>query len=439
MSTFGPNGAMLNSIIGNIQSSQNVLSDSMRKLSTGLRITKASDDPGNVARLSTMRGNIGGLQTANKNVQDAISFLSLRESAMSQVSSILMRLRDLSMRASNGATMTSESRSILQKEADKLLTAINNINFNSKFNGVKLFQKTAQEVPGGSGGLIHPGQSFISVDLAAMAVGGVVTIYGAWYDGAAAFPDFNLLSPDGTEAFGYLYETWSTLPGVETYIGGSGPATVLNGAPSSGAPGTMGSATKIVYSGWAGYNGAGGWDEESFVVTNPAPGNWTIIIDNEQPVPKNFGLYFNEPASAPEDVTDEIFVSSHTIESEVSVLHLGAFEIGTVALSLGVNLSSQSTATSSISSIDTALDTLSSYRTGDGTSINRFNSILNSNNVQLISLEMSRSSIQDLDMAAGSTEFVKQQIMLEGAYAAFSHNVSKEEVAKIMMSELGML
>lgn len=383
------------------------------RISSGLRVNRGSDDPSGLAILKSMKAQSGGLRAANLNAQDSISYLQLRDAAMAEVGEMIKRLRDLAVRAANDATLTAEDRNRMSAEAGALVDNINNIDENTKFNGVNVFNRSFETVPGGLYQFVHPGQVFISVDLAAIAAasGGVVDIYGAWYDGAVAFPDFNLISPDGTEAFGYLYAAHENVPPgtVEAYMGGAGPQAVNRGNPDNFGLGTMDSADRIEYAGWAGYPGAGGWDEESFRVTNPAPGTWTIVIDNEQPLDKKYGIFFNEPAVAPIE-RDRSQIGPDNDEARF-VVHLEEFQVTTTALGVSANFSTAANASASISALDAAFEKLNGHRNDDGARINRMKTIVNDNTNQIINLEASRSGIEDADMAKEFVSLTRAQVI----------------------------
>lgn len=434
-----PNSGIANSL-NNLHIQSNELTKSTIKLSTGKKVVNSSDSPSDIGRITSFKKTIRGLNAANENIQDALGYLHQRDAAMSIVENMMLRIRDIAVRASNTATLSDADRDSLQEEATSIIYAINNINEIGNFQNMKLFQKTFETVPGGTGGLVHPGQVSITIDLASMAVGGKVEIYGAWYDGSAAFPDFNLISPDGSEAFGYLYSSWSNpySTGIETYLGGSGPSTVNNGAPGNSGYGTMNSATKIKYSGWGGYNGAGGWDEESFTVYDPAPGLWTIIIDNEQPVPKQFGLFYNESASDPTDTKDNVFISGDVYNDEVSLFSLESYEVSANALGMSANFSTQASSNTSLQTIDKALAKLADHRAGDGAKINALSSILDSNNSVIMNSEAARSNIEDADIAEESTQLIKTQILSQGATMALSHNMDSQQAILDLLYQNGV-
>ena len=116
-----------------LESTNKSLSKSIQKLSTGLRINSAADDAAGFAISEKMRSQISGLDIAIKNSQDGISFLQTAEGALGDVNSILQRMRELSVQASNDS-LTSNDRQYIQLEIDELRDQINRIAGTTQFN-----------------------------------------------------------------------------------------------------------------------------------------------------------------------------------------------------------------------------------------------------------------------------------------------------------------
>lgn len=110
---------------------------SMEKLSSGLRINRAGDDAAGLAISEKMRGQVRGLNQAQRNSQDAISLIQTAEGALNETHSILQRMRELATQASND-TNTDQDRAELQKELNQLTSEINRIGNNTEFNQKKL-------------------------------------------------------------------------------------------------------------------------------------------------------------------------------------------------------------------------------------------------------------------------------------------------------------
>lgn len=110
---------------------------SMEKLASGLRINKAGDDAAGLSISEKMRGQIRGLDQASRNAQDGISLIQTAEGALNETHSMLQRMRELSVQASND-TNTTEDRTAVQAEADQLAKDINRISRDTQFNGQDL-------------------------------------------------------------------------------------------------------------------------------------------------------------------------------------------------------------------------------------------------------------------------------------------------------------
>ncbi|CAM4275307.1 flagellin N-terminal helical domain-containing protein [Paenibacillus tarimensis] len=109
----------------------------MEKLSSGLRINRAADDAAGLAVSEKMRGQIRGLEQAQRNVQDGISFVQTAEGAMNEVSSMLTRMKELNVQKLNG-TYSAGDKSNINLELNALGSQITKIMSNTKFNGMNI-------------------------------------------------------------------------------------------------------------------------------------------------------------------------------------------------------------------------------------------------------------------------------------------------------------
>ena len=121
------------------------LEKSIAKLSSGLRINSAADDAAGLAISEKMRSQINGLNRARLNAQDGISMLQIAEGGLNETESMLQRMRELAIQASND-TLTSNDRLEIQKEINQLRDAINDIANSTEYNTKKLLNgnQTAQ-------------------------------------------------------------------------------------------------------------------------------------------------------------------------------------------------------------------------------------------------------------------------------------------------------
>jgi len=112
---------------------ENKLAASMERLSSGLKINQASDNPAGIAISNKMKAQIDALDQAESNASDAISVLQIADGALNEVSSILQRMRELSVQAANGTNSYSDRQSI-QAEIDELKKEVDRISSDTEYN-----------------------------------------------------------------------------------------------------------------------------------------------------------------------------------------------------------------------------------------------------------------------------------------------------------------
>ena len=113
------------------------LAKSTEKLSSGYKINRAADDAAGLSISEKMRSQIRGLNKASDNAQDGISLIQTAEGALNESHSILQRMRELSVQASNG-TETDDDREAVQKEISQLQDELTRISSTTEFNTMKL-------------------------------------------------------------------------------------------------------------------------------------------------------------------------------------------------------------------------------------------------------------------------------------------------------------
>ncbi|MCI8894784.1 MAG: flagellin [Lachnospiraceae bacterium] len=116
---------------------ENTLSDAVERLSSGLKINKASDDAAGMAIASKMHAQIKGLDQASQNASDGVSVLETADGAMNEVTAMLQRMRELSVQAANGI-YTQEELEAIQAEVSSLTEEIDRISTDTEFNTMKL-------------------------------------------------------------------------------------------------------------------------------------------------------------------------------------------------------------------------------------------------------------------------------------------------------------
>ena len=123
----------------NLQATSEMVSKSMERLSSGYRINRAADDAAGLAISEKMRAQIGGLQQAQRNAQDAVSLVQTGEGALNEVHSILERVRELKVQYSSGV-LSDDDKKAIAAEAQQLGKEVADIAGKTEFNGLKLLE-----------------------------------------------------------------------------------------------------------------------------------------------------------------------------------------------------------------------------------------------------------------------------------------------------------
>lgn len=121
----------------NLNKSQTSLTTALQRLSSGMRINSAKDDSAGLAISERMNAQIGGLDQASRNANDAISLAQTAEGALSSIGDNLQRLRTLAVQAANGSNSDADRASI-QNEVSQLVSEIGRVSSTTQFNGINL-------------------------------------------------------------------------------------------------------------------------------------------------------------------------------------------------------------------------------------------------------------------------------------------------------------
>lgn len=195
------NIAALNSY-RNLSSTQNDLSKSLEKLSSGLRINRAADDAAGLSISEGLRAQINGLGVASRNAQDGVSVIQTAEGALTEVHSILQRMRDLAVQGANDSN-NAESRAAIKNEADQLGAELSRISESTNFNGVNLFQ-AGTAVGGGPASLTFQvgadGDASSKVSVAMLDLGAAISGVATLADGTLATAAAGFVVTDNTTA-----------------------------------------------------------------------------------------------------------------------------------------------------------------------------------------------------------------------------------------------
>jgi flagellin len=163
---------------GSLKTQQTSLSKSLEKLSTGLRINRASDDAAGLSVSESLRSKVRGMDRASANAQDGIALIQIAEGATGEINNILQRMRELSIQSGTD-TMTTTERSYTDKEFGQLMSEITRISSSASYNGMTLLDGVGGSfgVSGGSSSVLHIGAGSsastdrISVTINSMTLG----------------------------------------------------------------------------------------------------------------------------------------------------------------------------------------------------------------------------------------------------------------------------
>ena len=415
-------------------------SKSLEKLSSGFRINRAGDDAAGLAISEKMRGQIRGLDQANRNSQDAISLIQTAEGALNETHSILQRMRELAVQSASD-TNTDDDRSEIQKEIQQLTEEIKRISTDTEFNTKKLLNgdiaNTTTFTP--ANGVISASlvdnkiaEGNYSLAVTAVNVGYTLDSAGATNISAVAtgtaaigMGKFTLTLSDAsaadhfnavlTDASGNVVassddEVLTNLGAAETLdIGGLTFSWNSNAGSSNIA---AGAATVTVDM------------DATFTLTGPdsVAGTPVAITGNETGGVTVDGLQigFSSKLTA---TTTAISVDINELTFQIGAnegqeVALGLNDMSAVGLGVnGIDLSSQSTASTAISTIDDALGLVSAERAMLGAMQNRLEHTINNLGTTSENLTASESRVRDVDMAKEMMEFTKNNILQQAATA----------------------
>ena len=128
----------------NLNQTENMLSQSMQRLSSGLKINSAADDVAGYAISESLQSQVNGLNQASENIQDAVALAQTAQGALNDVNQMLQRVRELAVQYSNGTTSEEDQKAIIS-EVSQLVDEIKRVGETTQFNGKNLLN-AAEEI-----------------------------------------------------------------------------------------------------------------------------------------------------------------------------------------------------------------------------------------------------------------------------------------------------
>ena len=395
--------------INKLNTNSSATSKALEQLSSGLRINKASDDAAGLAISEKMKGQISGLEQASRNAQDGISMLQTSEGALNETTSILQRMRELSVQSAND-TNTDEDRDQLQKEMDQLSQEITRIGNDTEFNTQKLLDgsfKGTFQIGANEGQNIS-----LSIDDLrgfTLGVAGGVSIDNAQQttivDGGDGVQDI----ANGA------YTVKQNADDTFSLIGSNGKAVATS--DDGVAFTSMTGDDTITFD-----NAVAGGDQ---ITINGGDVNASQTIENEG---LQAGTYTYQDNGNGGNLVDDkgnvvatsedglTFVDAQSGNEVFAVNGNGLADGESVSVG-GLNISTSDSASSAITTIDQAINTVSTERAKMGAYQNRLEHTINNLSTSSQNLTAANSRITDVDMAAEMSEFTKDNILTQAAQA----------------------
>jgi flagellin len=449
MTVIGTNISSLRASNASTKANQ-MLSTSMERLSTGKRINSAKDDAAGLAISSSMTAQIRGMNQAVRNANDGISLAQTAEGALSEVTSMLQRMKELATQSSNG-TLRDSDRTALQAEMTQLTAEMTNIAETTTFNGVKLLDGSSDSVKLQTG--INAGESIEMkmVEATTGELGLQAKVVGTAVTGALAAGDLTINGQDVGVA---TADAAAQAAQINTFSG----ATRVTAKAENSVSATVGT---VPTSGNLTINGTN-------VALTGAESNADALAAKINQV---FGTSGNVSASAEDGrlklttkdganitltnstafLTGIKDVSGTTVadwtgpvEGRVTLtaepgaaLTVGGTAAGDAGLTAGntsaVSLSNQASAVAALAVIDKAIEKVSAGRGDLGAVQNRLQSTVNNLTTTSTNLTDARSRIEDTDFSAESTALAKAQILSQASTAMLAQaNQSQQGVLKLL-------
>ncbi|MCP2032918.1 flagellin [Okibacterium sp. HSC-33S16] len=381
----------------NLSNTQNDLSKSLEKLSSGLRINRAADDAAGLAISEGLRSQVGGLKVAARNAQDGISVIQTAEGALTETHSILQRLRDLAVQAGNDSN-NAESRTAIKVESDQLVSELDRLSTSSNFNGIDLLKG---DVGNGTAklsfqiGANGTKDNQIDVDL---SKANVSSIASALSGGAIGAPAATFSLPTDAAA-----------------------STIAAGAATFSAVHANGTTTAVsvnITAIPAGGGVQGAVDQLNKDAAFSASFNAEVVKDANG---AGVGIAVTAKDGSVIDLGASGFASGLTVEAA------GASVTG------GLKFDTAANAKAAIIELDKHITSVSAARADLGAVQNRFESTINSLNVSSENLAAAESRIRDTDMASEMVNYTRANILSQAGTAMLAQaNQSNQGVLQLL-------
>ena len=386
-----------------LETSRADLEQSMERLSSGKRINSAMDDAAGLAIRDRMTSQVNGLNQAVRNAGDAISLGQTAEGALDESTSILQRMRDLSVQSVNGTNST-QDRTALQSEVTQLQAELTRIATSSKFNGKTVLDGTFTSQTFQIGQLGGDTVDLSISDMKATALGAKGTVVAA--------NEVTAVPATGTMKFTAAAADGNTTTAV---IGSATLAVTFKTADIGGTP-TVNTTATAFAAAWnasidtnvSKYTASVSTDTVTFTEDTATTGALSVASSGG-------------PAATDASVTTGVAAVA-AVEGTSSQAAVSAADISTAA-----------GATSAIASIDTAIESVGAERAKLGAFQNRLAHTVSNLQSMIENTGAAQSRIEDADFATESANLAKNQVLQQAGTAMLSQaNASTQNVLSLL-------
>ncbi|MCI8801395.1 flagellin N-terminal helical domain-containing protein [Acetatifactor muris] len=353
-----------------LANNDNLLSQSLQRLSTGLKINSAKDNPAGMAMAKRMNAQLESLSVANNNASDGVSIMEIADGAMSEMSEMLQRLNELAIKSANGLEADAD-RSVIQKEVNQLTDEINRVAETTEFNGQRLLN--------GEFSL----KGYVNGNLDVKVSSYTKEVSAGIYKIDSLVIEENPLPADESER----YKVTMNLGGTD------------NGGFPKGATASIKDNLVTIQ----GVNG--------FELTLDLTGKINKEIDA--------GTFPGAPITISDLEVNVTGIGAMKLQigaNEGQILEVDIPEISLREMGIeDLDVSTQESATEAIDRIDGAVQFLSSVRGHLGAYQNRLESTISTLDVSYENMTAAYSRIMDVDMAEEMTNYTTYQVMTQAA------------------------
>jgi flagellin len=446
------NNLLANAVSLNLNKNQQALQTSVTRLSSGLRINTAADDPSGLAIAETLQSQVNGFDQAVQNVQDANNAATVAEGALQTTTDILQRIRSLAVEASSDIT-SSNDKANLQTEVSQLLLEVNRISQNTSFNGLALLD-------GSHSGFAPQQVAFLTVSsnsaLASAGSGTQTLTLDASGATALTAPSVSQINTGLLVASAVGSSTNFSTTVTNATNGLTGIQGFQNSSQTQGftVDGTIelqvintGASIAVEETFFASGVAASGANPVSVSGHLLSSNSVSGLFDNVQITLGNFStadvgvtsyIKISQNVAALSDPTKPAFnfqsgsVEGATIQVGISATNTQTLRISNINLQLSAASSPSLGAEDAIGQLDNALQSLLTQRAQLGAVIVRLNEDADNDNIAATNLQASESSIRDLNVGAETTNFNKLQVLVQvGTSVLAQANTNAQSVLKL--------